>query len=307
MVQAVGDGGSSSVAREPRFHTIDGEELYRKLAYGEPLVVLDVRTESEYAARHIPGSLLLPLHELESRLGEIPPASTPTAVVCEHGIRSISACGFLSEHGFGPLFNLAGGLATWPGPTVAGMDVSQNGRHLHPISPSLFLIENFDLLPRGLALDLAMGEGRNAIYLATRGFDVDGVDVDPETVARARARARRLQAPIRAVVGNVEDGTYIVPLEAYDVIVVFNYLHRPLFNDIRDGLKAGGVVVYQTYTTEQARYGRPTDPAHLLEPGELRRVFADWEILRYRESTLREIPGGPLKAVAGIVARKPPG
>jgi rhodanese-related sulfurtransferase len=295
------------VAREPRFQTIDGEELYRKLAFGDPLVVVDVRTESEYAARHIPGSLLVPLHELESRLGEIPPPSTPTAVVCEHGIRSISACGFLCEHGFGPLFNLAGGLATWPGPTVAGMDVSSNGRHLHPISPSLFLIENFDLLPRGLALDLAMGEGRNAIYLATRGFDVDGVDVDPDTVARARARARRLQAPIRAVVGNVEDGTYIVPLEAYDVIVVFNYLHRPLFNDVRDGLKPGGVVVYQTYTTEQARYGRPTDPAHLLEPGELRRVFVDWEILRYRESTLREIPGGPLKAVAGIVARKPPG
>ena len=295
------------MAREPRFQTIDGEELYRKRAYGEPLVVVDVLTESEYATRHIPGSLLLPLHELESRLGEIPPPSTPTAVVCEHGIRSISACGLLSEHGFGPLFNLAGGLATWPGPTVAGTEVPQNGRHLHPISPSLFLIENFDLLPRGLALDLAMGEGRNAIYLATRGFDVDGVDVDADTVARARARARRLQAPIRAVVGNVEDGTYIVPLEAYDVVVVFNYLHRPLFNDIRDGLKPGGVVVYQTYTTEQARYGRPTDPAHLLEPGELRRVFADWEILRYRESTLREIPGGPLKAVAGVVARKPPG
>src|SRR4029078_7456716 len=186
-----GTGGSSSVAREPRFQTIDGEELYRKLAFGDPLVVVDVRAESEYAPGHIPGSLLVPLHELESRLGEIPPPSTPTAVVCEHGIRSISACGFLCEHGFRPLFNLAGGLATWPGPTVAGMDVSSNGRHLHPISPSLFLIENFDLLPRGLALDLAMGEGRNAIYLATRGFDVDGVDVDPDPWARAARRAAR--------------------------------------------------------------------------------------------------------------------
>ena len=54
------------MAREPRFQTIDGEELYRKLAFGDPLVVVDVRTESEYAARHIPGSLLVPLHELES-------------------------------------------------------------------------------------------------------------------------------------------------------------------------------------------------------------------------------------------------
>jgi tellurite methyltransferase len=293
------------VAREPQFQSIGGDDLYRKLAFGEPLVVVDVRTESEFATGHIPGSLLFPLHELEGRLAELPPPATPTAVVCEHGIRSISACGLLAEHGFGPLFNLEGGLTTWPGPVVAGFDGTSNGRHLHPIAPSTFLVDHFALLPRGLALDLAMGEGRNAIYLATRGFDVDGVDVDPDTVARARARARRLGAPIRAVVGNVEDGTYILPLEAYDLIVVFNYLHRPLFNDIRDGLKPGGAVVYQTYTTEQARFGKPTSPAHLLEPGELRRVFADWEVLRYRETVEREIPGGPLKAVAGIVARKP--
>ena len=87
--------------------------------------------------------------------------------------------------------------------------------------------------------------------------------------------------------------------------MVFNYLHRPLFNDIRDGLKPGGVVVYQTYTIDQRRFGPPTSPAHLLEPGELRRVFADWQTLLHRETVLREVPGGPLKAVASIVARKP--
>jgi SAM-dependent methyltransferase len=180
-----------------------------------------------------------------------------------------------------------------------------NGRKVHPIAPERFLVENFHLLPKGLALDVAMGEGRNAIYLATRGFDVDGVDVDPAAVQRARTAARKLGAPIRGVVGNVEDGTYIIPLETYDVIAVFNFLHRPLFIDIREGLKSGGAVVFQTYTTEQERFGPPKDPAHLLKPGELRQAFDDWEILRFREEIEPAGPGRKARAVAGIVARKP--
>jgi len=287
---------------ERRYQAIDGEELYRKLAIGEPIFLLDVRTETEFASSHIPGSVLIPLHEIEARWPEIPNSRTPVAVVCAHGIRSGSACGFLAEQGIGPLFNLSGGLAAWPGPLSASRE---NGHAHDRISPSRFLVESFDLLPKGLALDLAMGNGRNAIYLAARGFDVDCVDVDPDVVARARCSARRLGTPIRAVVGNVEDGTYILPIEAYDVIVVFHYLHRPLFNDIREGLKPGGVVVYETFTTEQERFGPPRNPAFLLRPGELKQQFADWEILRYHEGVEPGTAASAPRAVAGIIARKP--
>lgn len=288
---------------QQRYRTIDGEELYRMLAIGRPVVLLDVRTESEFASRHIPGSILIPLPELEARIREVPINGVPVAVVCEHGVRGDAACRFLAEHGVVSLYNLAGGLDSWPGPVGTGLPEGSN--HDHAIAPSPFLVESFDLLPRGLALDLAMGEGRNAIYLASRGYDVDGVDVNAEAVARVRAAARRLGAPIRAVVGNVEDGTYILPIETYDLIVVFHYLHRPLFNDIRDGLKPGGAVVYQTFTTEQPHFGRPADPAHLLRPGELKDVFADWETLRYKERVEGGTPGSPPRALAGIVARKP--
>ena len=291
------------VPEERRYRTIDGEELYRMLAMGEPVVVVDVRTESEFAARHIPGSLLIPLHELEQRIAEVPNHGARIAIVCEHGIRSHSACRFLAEHGVEPLFNLAGGLHAWTGPVTAG--ASEGTTVDHPIAPSCFLVENFGLLSKGLALDLAMGEGRNAIYLASRGYDVDGVDVDAGAVARARASARRLGTPIRAVVGNVEDGTYILPMDTYDLIVVFHFLHRPLFQDIRGGLKPAGTVVYQTFTTDQARFGRPNHPAHLLRPGELRTVFEDWEILHYREGVENCGPAGASQALAGIVARKP--
>ncbi len=291
------------MSHERRFGSIEGEELYRKLATGESFIVLDVRTETEFESKHIPGSILIPLHELVTRWQQLPNNGTPVAVVCEHGLRSASACRLLAEYGLESLFDVAGGLEAWPGPTTGGLD--GNGAHVHPIAPERFLVESFSFLPKGVALDVAMGEGRNAIYLSTRGFDVDGVDVDPGAVARARSAARRLGAPIRAVVGNVEDGTYIIPIETYDVIVVFNFLHRPLFNDIREGLKPGGVAVYQTFTTAQSRFGPPKDPAHLLRAGELENVFADWEILRYHEGIEPEGPGRKRRAVAGVVARKP--
>lgn len=287
---------------DKRYGKIDGEDLYRRLATGEPLVILDVRTEQEFEIAHIPGSLLVPLHEIEDALDQIPNHGTPVAVVCEEGYRSVSACRFLAERGYEPLFNLEGGLTSWPGPLAAGSEV----HHPHQlIAPTRFLVDHFHLLRRGTALDIAMGNGRNAIYLATRGFDVDGVDVDPVVVERARVAARRLGAPIRAVVGNVEDGTYIVPIETYDLITVFNYLHRPLFRDIKDGVLPGGTVVFQTFTTEQPRFGNPDNPAFLLRPGELRDVFSDWEILHYREGVDEGLPGESPKALAGVVARKP--
>jgi rhodanese-related sulfurtransferase len=292
------------LASEESFQIIEGEELYRKLAMGEPIVVLDVRTETEFAASHIPGSILIPLHQLENRIKEVPNSGSPVAVICEHGIRGVSACRFLAEHGIGPLYNLTGGLESWSGPTEQGTDGPWDPNRT--VAPARFLVENFDLLTKGLVLDLATGEGRNAIYLATRGFDVDAVDVSSESVTRARARARRLGAPIRAVVGNVEDGTYILPIETYDVVAVFNYLHRPLFNDIREGLKPGGVVIYQTFTTKQLELeGGPRNPDYLLKPRELAEVFADWEILRYREYVENEGPGNPSRALAGIIAKKP--
>jgi len=291
------------LANEERFQEVDGDELYRRLALGGSVVLVDVRTDTEFEDQHIPGSLLIPLQELDDRRLEVPNSGTPIAVISELGLRGASACRLLAEHGFAPLLNLKGGLRSWPGPTAGTQH--KNGRHRHGIAPSAFLVEHFHLLPKGLALDEAMGEGRNAIYLATRGYDVDGVDADTQAVSNARAAARKLAAPIRAIVGNFEDGTYIIPIETYDLVTVFNYLHRPLFKDIKDGVVPGGAVVYQTFTEEQAQFGCPRDPEHLLRPGELKQAFSDWEILVYRELIGTSRKDGRNRAIAGIIARKP--
>ena len=83
-----------------RFTSVTGDELYRRLAMGEPVVVLDVRTEGEFERQHIPGSVLIPLQSLPARIDDVPNSGVPIAVVCEQGIRSVSACRLLAEHGF---------------------------------------------------------------------------------------------------------------------------------------------------------------------------------------------------------------
>lgn len=164
--------------------------------------------------------------------------------------------------------------------------------------PARFLQESIDLLPLGRALDLAMGPGRNAIYLAKRGFAVDGVDISPDAVQTALEAARRAGVTIKAQVADLEGG-YQIEKEAYDVIICFNYLQRSLIPQIKDGLNEGGVVVYETFTVDQPKFGKPRNPDYLLQHVELLRLFQEFQCLRYREGIIE----GP-RAVASIVAKK---
>lgn len=171
--------------------------------------------------------------------------------------------------------------------------------HIHESStPAKFLAENIGLLPRGRALDIAMGDGRNAIHLAQTGFEVDGVDVSPEAVNAALRSAEKAGVIIKAQVADLEKGFHI-EREAYDVIICFNYLQRSLIPEIKNGLRCGGMVVYETYIVDQAQFGRPKNPDYLLKHNELLDMFRDFRCLRYREGVFE----GP-RAIASIVAQK---
>jgi tellurite methyltransferase len=172
--------------------------------------------------------------------------------------------------------------------------------HTHDdISPSPFLAENIGLLPRGRALDVAMGGGRNTIYLARMGFRAEGVDISSEAIKKAQESAAANGVSIGTRVADLEAGDYSVEKNAYDVIICFNYLHRPLIPHIKEGLKQGGVVVYQTYTIDQAQFGKPDNPDFLLAHNELLEMFRDFRCLRYFEGIIDN-----KKAFAGIVAEK---
>ena len=172
-------------------------------------------------------------------------------------------------------------------------DIHENG-----FEPAQFLVENIELLPKGRALDVAMGTGRNAIYLAKMGFEVEGVDMSPEAVNTALESAEKVGITIRAQVADLEVNYYIEK-GAYDVIICFNYLQRSLISQIKDGLRQGGIVVYETFIIDQVQFGKPKNPDYLLRHNELLNMFRDFRCLRYREGIIEG-----RKAVASIIAQK---
>src|SRR3990172_3343987 len=136
-----------------------------------------------------------------------------------------------------------------------------------------FLIEHRHLLPpAGRALDVAMGTGRNTLYLASLGYEVTGTDVSGVAVARCRAEAAARGLRIEAVQADLE--SYQLAREAYDVVVDFYYLQRDLAPALVAALRPGGVLVFESFTTEQRRFGwGPAQDDFLPRPGELRSLF----------------------------------
>ena len=152
------------------------------------------------------------------------------------------------------------------------------------LTPAGWLVMNRALLPpSGRALDVACGRGRNALWLAHRGFETTALDRNPAAVAELEARARQDGVPLTARAVDLEGGTADLGHALYDVVVVVHYLHRALFPALIAAVAPGGVLVYETFTVAQAARGRPTNPAFLLEPGELPRLVAPLQIRAARE------------------------
>jgi len=164
--------------------------------------------------------------------------------------------------------------------------------------PAQFLVDNIELLPRGKALDIAMGSGRNAIYLANNGFEVEGIDISEDALNSARRLAKENMVNLRAELADLEKDYQIKPA-FYDVMVCFNYLQRSLIPQMKAGLKSGGMIVYETFTIDQPKFGKPRNPDFLLKHNELLNMFRDFRCLRYREGIIEN-----RKAIASLVAEK---
>lgn len=198
----------------------------------------------------------------------------------------------------------------------------------HPAGtePAVLLCELLPLLPRGRALDLAMGGGRNAVFLAANGWHVTGVDSCRVALENAAALAEvrglrvvwvsssesregrtALYAPGRELpqklpglwLLQVDLERATLPVAQFEVVICFSYLQRSLFSAIEAALRPGGMLVYETYTLDQLTFPKgPRNPDHLLRPEELRQAFPTLETLFYRE-----LCAG--KGIASLLARKP--
>ncbi len=167
--------------------------------------------------------------------------------------------------------------------------------------PIKFLEEKIGLLVKGKALVLAMGEGRNAVFLAKNGFDVDGCDVSDKAIEKSKLLARESGVTLNAFAADLEE--YKIPANTYDLVTCFYYLQRDLMPQIKDGLRKGGMVILETYSIDQLNYGKdapgPKNPAYLLKHNELLDLFRDFHVLYYREDEIAEN-----KSVVSLIAQK---
>jgi len=173
-----------------------------------------------------------------------------------------------------------------------------------PDEPSAFLLDIFHspawTIRPGTALDIASGQGRNALFLAEQGFDVEAIEISSVALTKARSKAEKQKL---RVLWRAADLEQIHLSEAfYDLILNFNYLQRSLTPQIKKAVKVGGHVIFETYLIDQQTVGHPSNPAYLLGHNELLEMFGDFRVLCYREGRFSE--GGEAAFRAGLFAQK---
>ena len=170
--------------------------------------------------------------------------------------------------------------------------------------PSAFLkiiFEQFgSILSPGRALDIACGRGRNSFFLAERGWEVEAMDVSEVALEKTRKRAEQKNLSVTVTRADLDQAD--LPRQAYELIINFNFLQRLLIPRIKDALKIGGYVIFETFLIDQQTLGHPRNPAFLLGHNELLEHFRGFRVLSYREGKFAD--GGQKAFRAGIFAQK---
>ena len=204
-----------------------------------------------------------------------------------------------------PLPNVTGSVGvrlTYPRPrtNVVGPPAS---------SPSPFLLNNVHLLPKGKVLDVAAGQGRHALYLASQGYEVIGLDRDTTALdALARSATDYHLAKLSTWELDLETNPDSPPSlgdEIYDGILVFFYLFRPMFPSILRALKPGGVLMYETFLIDNHRlFHHPRRKEFCLDHNELLHLTTGLRVLSYHEGPHRSSSPDSSAVTARLVAQK---
>ena len=167
----------------------------------------------------------------------------------------------------------------------------------------------------GSVLEIGAGEGRNSLFLATEGFDVEAMDVSDRGIAKLQESADTKGLKIKT---HVADITLFTPERSYDVIVSTFVAHHQsrgealaIIQLIKDQTNPNGLNVIAVFTKDGDFYrNNPETDRFYPDLGELSRLYSDWEVLEYSEeegkALQKKVDGSPmLNIVARILARKP--
>ncbi|KGJ89266.1 tellurite resistance protein [Thalassotalea sp. ND16A] len=184
---------------------------------------------------------------------------------------------------------------------------------IEPHSPLLteYLTEIKRLSTELSVLDLACGSGRNGLYLVSNDIPVTFADINKTSLQKIAETSVNSLPVIKTELAKLwqvdfedEDDSPLVD-KCFAAVIVYRYLHRPLFEKIKTSIQPGGLVIYETFTTKQPQFGRPKNPNFLLQHDELLQQFSDWEVLHYFEDVVSKGDELGSQAIAQIVARKP--
>lgn len=182
--------------------------------------------------------------------------------------------------------------------------------NLWAVKPNRFLVAEVAGLTPGRALDLACGEGQNAIWLASLGWTVIGVDYSEVAISKGRARAERDGVHVELVCADLV--SYEPEVSAFDLVLVL-YLHipaderRPVFERAAAAVAPGGTFVFVGHdlTNLTDGVGGPSDPDLLCTPDEIASELPGLEIEK-AERVLRDVAGEERDAIDALVrARRP--
>jgi SAM-dependent methyltransferase len=162
------------------------------------------------------------------------------------------------------------------------------------IEPSRWVVRWAPFITRGTVLDVACGSGRHAGLFLNRNLKVVAVDRESQQIPGARF--------IRA---DLEDGSpWPLAEERFEGIVVTNYLHRPMLKILKESLAEGGVLIYETFMQGNEKFGKPSNPAFLLRPGELLEAFKDLTIKGFEEGAVSDPKPAMIQRLCAVQAGK---
>ncbi len=177
------------------------------------------------------------------------------------------------------------------------------------VQASPFLVSQLSRLPQGRILDVAAGRGRHAVYLASKGFSVHGIDRDANALHDLQTQTQQegISTLTTESIDLEVDPQHPPDLgtAAYDGIIVFFYLYRPLFPQIVKALKSGGILMYETFLLDNHIHRQhPRRKEFCLEANELLTLLQGLRILHYEEGE-HEGPAGKERAfTARALAQK---
>ena len=177
----------------------------------------------------------------------------------------------------------------------------RDGAYAERTHPSEFLQDWVGRIPTGRAIDVACGSGRNSLYLAKLGFDVDAVDISAQALDLALKTARGMGVFVNWLEHDLDE-----PLQLenrYQLILIIRYVNLPLIRQLTANLAPGGLLVCEQHLVTEADVIGPTSPSYRVRSGDLLTVAEGLDI-KHLEEVLVPDPDGRTAALARLVAQK---